>query len=246
MTSRREGGAAQPPPPVRRLEAAEVEALLAGAAARCIHRGPRGEVWRVEWEGRAAALKLDRPPSLRSRWGQRLRGSRAARALEGARALRALGFAAPEPLALAEEGVRSVSLLGFVSGPDLNQAWAEADVHAGQNLAVAAAQLCARLHAAGVRARDLKPPNLILSPEQGLTLIDLEDLRVARFVPARWRWRNLAALDAYAQLGPRPLGARARVAALRAYAARAGLDPRVVLAAVLPRTRAKLRALRAR
>ena len=237
-----------------RLSAAEVAALTAAPDALRLHLGPRGEVWRVTWAGRPAALKLDRAPGLRSRWGERLRGSRAARAQSAARALRALGFAAPEPLGLCEEGEGSASLASFVEGPTLSAALAAASPSEARGLALAAARLCARLHLAGVRCRDLKPPNLIvqagepLTPTRTptLTLIDLEDVRVCARVPLRWRRRNLAALDAYAQLGPRPLGVGVRLAALRAYAALTGEDPRALLGALLPAARVKARALRVR
>ena len=221
------------------LSASRVASLLADPKAALLHEGPRGEVWRVPWdEVGPAVLKCDRPPSLRSRWGRALRGSRAARAASAARALLDAGLPGPEPLGVLEEGERSVFAARWIEGPTLSAALAEALAEEARALAEEAARLAARLHRAGFRCRDLKPPNLIVSSE-GLVLVDLDDVRQASRVPVRLAWRNLAALDAYSQLGPRPLGVAARVAGLRAYALQAQRSPAEVLAAVLPTSRAK-------
>ena len=52
-------------------------------------------------------------------------------------------------------------------------------------------------------------------------------------------WRNLAALDAYGQRGPRPLNVRIRWAALTLYAVAQGGEPGDYLASVLTLSREK-------
>lgn len=224
------------------LSAARVADLLSDPSAARVREGPRGSVWRVELEDGPGALKIDRPPTLRSRWGARLRGSRAARAHGAALALRGAGIPAPEPLGLLEEPLRSVYLARWVEGPTLSSACLNASRSQASDLARAAAELCARLHLSGFRCRDLKPPNLVVTAE-GLTLVDLDDVRPAGRVPSRLRRRNLSTLDAYAQLGGAPLGVTARLRALRAYCERAGLDPRAELAPLLRASRRKRAAL---
>jgi hypothetical protein len=100
-----------------------------------------------------------------------------------------------------------------------------------------------------VAPRDLKPQNLVLARaaggEEALVLVDLDDvgLRPPEHADVL---RNLAGLDAYAQLAPRPPGVGARLRALRAYAAARGLDPAPLLGEALRASRAKQRLLRAR
>ncbi|MGE0710512.1 MAG: lipopolysaccharide kinase InaA family protein [Planctomycetota bacterium] len=231
-------GPAEPSPAELLARAEEPGAVL-------LHVGPRGRVVRVPCDERGdAVLKLDRPPTLASRLGRRLRGSRAARAHAAARALLAAGFDVPEPLGVVEEPGRSVYAARFVAGPTLSAALASAAPARAAALALAAAALAARLHAAGFVFRDLKPPNLIVREAAGeveLVPVDLDDVRRSRRVPRRAALRNLAALDAYAQAGPHPLGVRARLAALRAYALARGLDPRALVAPLLAASRAKRR-----
>lgn len=220
------------------LSAELVADLLSDPRARRVREGERGSVWRVELDSGPAALKIDRPPTLRSRWGSALRGSRAARARDAALALRAAGFLAPEPLGVLEEPHRSALLATWIEGPTLSQAWERASRSEARELAEAAASLAASLHEAGFRCRDFKPPNLVVSP-QGLVLVDLDDVRAAKRVPVRLARRNMSALDAYGQLGPRPLGVAARLGALQAYGRTRSLDLRQELPLLLRASRQK-------
>jgi len=221
------------------LSPERVASLLSDPGAIRIRESERGSVWRVQLEdGHEGALKIDRPPTLRSRWGAALRGSRAARARRAALALQAAGFLAPEPLALLEEARRSVLLSRWIEGPTLSAAWASASRAEALTLARATGELSARLHQAGFRCRDLKPPNLIVSPS-GLALVDLDDVRTSAHVPMRLRRRNLSVLDAYGQVSAAPLGVRARSAGLHAYCALAQLEPRAELGPLLTKSRRK-------
>lgn len=224
-----------------------IEALLAlhdaAEGPAVLKTGERGRVTRVPYDFRSdAVVKEDRPPSLRSRLGRRLRGSRGARAVDAAVELSTAGFEIPEPLGLLELPTRSVVAFRHVRGPTLSEAWAGAtDPFVAEQLACEAATLTARLHEAGFAFRDLKPPNLIVSELGALIPVDLDDVRLARSLARRIAWRNLAALDAYGQLGPQPLRAGSRWRALETYARLRDLEPEPILRAVLPRSRAKRR-----
>jgi tRNA A-37 threonylcarbamoyl transferase component Bud32 len=224
------------------LSAEQVADLLSDPRAVRIREGERGAVWRLELDSGPAILKIDRPPTLRSRWGSALRGTRAARARDAAVALREAGFLAPTPLGVLEERRRSVFLASWIEGPTLSQAWERASRSEARGLAEDAARLAAALHEAGFRCRDLKPPNLIVSP-QGLALVDLDDVRSTKRVPPRLARRNLSALDAYGQAGARPLGVAARLGALRTYGEARGLELRQELPPILRASRRKRRGL---
>ncbi len=183
----------------------------------------------------------------------------AARALRSIARLRAAGLPAPEALAVAGAGgAREVLFTRWVEGPTLGEAVAAAaeagDVAGRRALAVLAADFAARLQAAGLAVRDLKPPNLVVVTGGGqapglvagasggwsgvdLVLVDLDDVRARG--AARYAVRNLAALDAYAQRGPAPPRVGDRLAALRAWSVRLGRDPRAWLRPVLTASRAR-------
>ena len=117
-----------------------------------------------------------------------------------------------------------------------SEALAAADRNTRRELAISAARLAARLHGAGFTLRDFKPPNLIVPDKGGLVLVDLDDVRQGG---NRYRARNLASLDAYGQLGPRPLGVQARWQALGVYCHEGQLEPRAWWQRVLRLSRAK-------
>ena len=182
-------------------------------------------------------------------WGSRLRrrllGARADRAAAAARALRAAGIEAPEPLGTLVLPGRTLGFARFVEGPTLARALEEADAAGAGALLALAAALAARLHRAGFTPRDLKPQNLVLTGAGSLVPVDLDDVTL-RPPDAAAALRNLAALDAYAQLAPRPPGVAARVRALRDYAGALGRDPGPLLRAALGASRAKRAAIAAR
>ncbi len=223
-----------------------LEALLAlhdAASGQQVLRDlPRRRITRLEVAGAQVIAKEYCTPGLRQRLAAALLGPRAARADRAARLLLSAGFLAPEPLGWVARPARSVAFARRVDGPTLQEALAAADPARARDLAVAAASLAASLRLAGLAVRDLKPPNLVVT-DQGLVLVDLDDVgRAGARTRHAWR-RNLVSLDAYAQAPPRPLGVRARLAALREYAALCADDPRDVLRAVLPRSRRKRRTL---
>lgn len=228
-----------------------------GRAALALHDAPGARVLRDGPRRRVTAVDLpDQGPVIVKEWRPRLvellvpralRAGPALRAASAAETLRAAGLLAPEVLAVVDDARQAV-VLRRVPGPTLQEALATASRAAGVRLAEAAADLVVRLRAAGLVARDCKPPNLVAastSPVR-LVLVDLDDLRRAKAGrAAAGATKALVALDAYGQLGPRPLGVAARLAALRLVAARTGEDPRRLLRLVLPRARAKRRAIQA-
>ncbi len=204
----------------------------------------RGRVTRVRFDDVSDAVcKEDRPPTLRSRLGASIRGSRATRAWQAARALQDAGFHVPEPLGLLEADGRSLYVARFVDGPSLQIALDDADRDTAGALVMTTALLTARLHTAGFAFRDLKPSNLVLT-EGELVPVDLDDVTRPRHLPRRIAWRNLASLDAYAQLSGQPPSAGARWRALVVYAGVRGLEPRDLLATILDRSREKRRRLK--
>lgn len=207
--------------------------------AGVLKQTPRGRVTRVPFDERGDAVcKEDRGGSLRSRIGGVFVGTRAERSQRAAQLLSGAGFRVPEPLGLLKDGARTIYFARCVDGPTLSLAFDEASPSEAHALALDAATFAARLHDAGFAFRDLKPPNLVVAAS-GLVPVDLDDVSRPRRLPRRIAWRNLAALDAYGQRSSPPLNVRARLAALRAYASKRGLDPRTILTPVLRLSRAK-------
>lgn len=210
----------------------------------------RGRVTRVACDAAGdAVVKELREGGLRRRLDRALRGARAARTARIARELAAAGLPVPELLGARALAGRSVYAVRHVAGPTLAAALRGADPAELRRLALAAAELAARLHAAGFAPRDFKPANLIVAPGGGLVLVDLDDVRRAA-PPARARplerrhRRALAALDAYGQVDLDPPGVRLRWEALTRYAGALGVDPRAEWRGVLALSRAKRRRLR--
>ncbi len=226
------------------------DAARGGAVLR---DGPRRRVTAVDLPGPGPAqvpviVKEWRPRLMELLVPRALRSGPALRAASAAETLRAAGLLAPEVLAVVDDA-RQALVLRRVPGPTLQEALGAATRATGVRLAEAAAELVVRLRAAGLVARDCKPPNLVASSTAPvrLVLVDLDDLRRAGAGrAAAGATKALVALDAYGQLGPRPLAVGARLAALRLVAARTGDDPRRLLRLVLPRARAKRRAIEAR
>jgi serine/threonine protein kinase len=187
-------------------------------------------------------VKEERHPGGLRRLLKALGGSRAARTRRAIDLLIERGLPAPAWLGSIQEPARSVAFVRHVRGPTLSEALAEAERPRARELAVAAVELAAALRRSGLATRDLKPTNVIVDAHDRLVLVDLDDLRPSR--APRYVWRNLASLDAYAQLGPRPLGVAARLAAARVYGTRRGVPVEEVLAQALPRSRAKRRRLK--
>ncbi|MCA8921646.1 MAG: hypothetical protein KDD82_07525 [Planctomycetes bacterium] len=168
------------------------------------------------------------------------RRTRAQRSAAGHQALIAAGFEAPGLLDAIREPGRLLTVWEHVPGPTLHVAWSTPDRGRQRGLARAAATFAARLHTAGLSARDLKPANLIVTVLDVPVLVDLDDV-VSTPSDLDLRVRNLASLDAYGQRAEPPLGVAARWRALEAYCAATGADPRELVRAVLPASRAKRR-----
>ncbi len=191
-----------------------------------------------------------------SGYGERIRGSRAARAPDGASMLRAGGFAHPAPLAAMEVralgAIRESYLLSeALTGAQIFSAYALGphgqlgrDYRRRKRISDAVAAEVRRLHDAGLYTRDLQETNILLE-EAGGTLkiyfVDLEDFRRADPVAWRDRLANLVHLDRsigrfvcraarlaflYGYLGRRPQRAEARKIVGELMSIRAGIERR--------------------
>lgn len=160
--------------------------------------------------GTAAFLKISEARSFAAGVIDRLRGSRAARALRGAKLLREAGFPCPRPLAALDiiemGGVRRSYLLSealedaeILSHFALGRSAAHRHGPARRKaVAEALAREIRRLHDAGLYTRDLQETNVMVRKERdGLRFyfLDLEDFRRARTVSWRRRMLNLVHLD---------------------------------------------------
>jgi tRNA A-37 threonylcarbamoyl transferase component Bud32 len=136
----------------------------------------------------------------------RIRGSRAQRALRGAALLETGGFAHPRPLAALEQrslgAVRSCCMMSeALSNARMFSVFALRD---GRNFArrkwisEAVAREIRRMHDSGIYTHDLQETNLMLEArdhELTIYFVDLEDFRRARKVSMRRRMLNLVHLD---------------------------------------------------
>ena len=191
----------------------------------CEQWGPGSSVSRVLLRRQAGdldlAVKWNHPRGLRSAVGERLRGSRAARALRGAELLAPLGVCHAVNWAIAERRspgriVESFLLSGFLDGAlPLPAAMPELLEQPARRRAVARAigELVGALHAAGLDHRDFKHSNLLVLPDLRVALLDLDSLFPPRRPGWRGRVRALGQLEAYASdLYPElPRSDRARV-----------------------------------
>jgi Lipopolysaccharide kinase (Kdo/WaaP) family len=140
----------------------------------------------------------------------RMRGSRAARALKGAALLGAAQLGCAEPIAAADErgggAVRASYLLTepltgdtlsrFALGPGGIRG---RDLKRKRRILATVAREVRRLHDAGLYTRDLQETNLMVDDDGAggfsVNFLDLEDVRRARRVSERRRLRNLIHLD---------------------------------------------------
>jgi hypothetical protein len=181
-----------------------LEALARGEApadAEVVKRARTRDVLRLALpDGDAAYLKRDR--SQRASWG----GSGTRREYANLLRLRAAGFAAVEPLALAERRVAGVdeSLLVTRALPNampLSAALRRVDPARARALLAGAAALARRLHEARLWHRDLHVGNLLLQGD-ALVLVDVQKLRALPFpLPLGLRARDLVWLVSDGRLG---------------------------------------------
>jgi tRNA A-37 threonylcarbamoyl transferase component Bud32 len=136
----------------------------------------------------------------------RIRGSRAARALRGAEILESAGFAHPRPIAAVE--VRSLGAVreSYILSEPLRSAriLSEFALADGRNfqrrqwVSERVAHEIRRLHDAGLYTLDMQETNLMLEShgdEITVYFIDLEDFRRVREISTRRRMLNLVHLD---------------------------------------------------
>ena len=198
----------------------------------CEKWGPGSSVSRVTLAGgegrRDLAVKLHRWRGVRGALSDWWRTSRALRARAGRARLTPLRVDSPALLATAERRraglvLESWELSEFRADAEpLPAALAARAADPGRRRALMTAlgDLVGRLHAAGVDHPDLKPSNLLVGPDGGLALLDLDALVPPRRLTWRRRVRGLGQLEAYARdLAPR-LSRTDRLRVLRAYLAR--------------------------
>ncbi len=173
----------------RRRDFAELDRLLAAKGDQVLHEHARGRST-IERVG-AFVRKTERYPSLGSRLGALLRGSRARDAWKGARALEVRQLPHARALALVEERglvfpARSYLLMEHLEGTWMVHVYLEKVLGKGEPrkrraLARALGALVARLHARGVIHRDLAVQNVLLREKGGgfeLWFVDLDEVRV--------------------------------------------------------------------
>jgi len=197
------------------LSAEDVLGALARHRAN-VERGPEAveqsglgaSVSRVRLgDGADVAVKWNHPRGLRRALAERLRGSRARRAVIGAARVSAVGLAAPRIVAWAERrsfaAVRESFLLtDFVQDgeplpavmPRLRESSPER-----RDLARRLGEVIGRLHAARLDHRDLKHSNLLRRADASLVVLDLEALEACARLSLRRRVRALGQLEAYAR-----------------------------------------------
>jgi tRNA A-37 threonylcarbamoyl transferase component Bud32 len=176
----------------------------------CEHWGPASSVSRVvlrcEHADLDLAVKWNHPRGLRAAATERLRGSRAARALRGAERLRDLGIAHPEAVAIAERRrpgliAESFLLTRFLAGsaplpahmPELLAA-----PRRRRAVAFEIGRVVGSLHAASLDHADLKHSNLLVMPDDRIALLDLDSLIPPRRPTWQRRVRALGQLEAFA------------------------------------------------
>jgi tRNA A-37 threonylcarbamoyl transferase component Bud32 len=184
----------------------------------------------------------------------RVRGSRAARAIRGASMLKAAGFSCPKPLVAFETRTLGAVRASYIVCESLRDAriLSRFALTGGRNfrrrkwISRRLARELHRLHEAGLYSGDMQETNLMLAAEGDeimIYFVDLEDLRRASRVSERRRMRNLVHLDRsigrfvprsqrlrflYNYLGGKPAGDEARRLVRRLIALGARIEPQIV------------------
>jgi tRNA A-37 threonylcarbamoyl transferase component Bud32 len=124
-------------------------------------------------------------------------GTRAERAVEAAEALFHRGFTTPAIGAVLRDGTgRSVLVMRRVDGVPFDDGLLARSPAGARALAVRLGRTLRRMHDWGLRHRDLKRDNLLVTPDGELCFVDLDGVRQAR-APLDWerRARDLANLS---------------------------------------------------
>jgi len=199
------------------------------AREECETYGPASSVSRVEIRGPRGkvdlAVKWNHWRGLRGALSDSTLGSRAARAAAGAQCLAAVGIGHPETLAIAERRrlglvTESFLLTRFIQGsaplsamaPGLRNDWRRR-----RALIARIGDVVGALHAAELDHTDLKHSNLLVTPGDGIALLDLDSVAVPRRITWQRRVRALGQLEAYARDLYPWLARSDRLRFLRAY-----------------------------
>lgn len=180
---------------------------LAAIVERATHLSPGPDVLkasRTAWtlqRGEEFVFKVFLPKKATRPLRDLLFGSRAERALEAAEALSHRGLRTPEVLAVLEDrslpGRSLLVMRRIVDGLALDAAIARLAPRGTRDLALRLGATLRRMHDWGLRHRDLKRDNvLVTGPEGDLCFLDLDGVQQSRFGALDWerRKRDLAHL----------------------------------------------------
>jgi tRNA A-37 threonylcarbamoyl transferase component Bud32 len=238
-----------------------VETLLAGhgadpfAGATPLKQGRTSSIWRMEVaDGRTVVVKRHNRAEGRGLAHEMLASSRSLAAFRRGHALLARGIATARPAAAADlrhgGAVRDTLLLSEAvrDGEPLSD-WLRRGPPPAERrrLTRALAQMIRRMHDAGFSHRDLKAPNVLVTPREGPgarpVLVDLDGLRGGRHVSARRRARDLMRLSV--SLDEWGVARRTdRLRFLRAYLGRRGCPAAITILARRPGRTGAARRLR--
>jgi hypothetical protein len=189
----------------------------ASSVSRVAMSGPRG--------GADLAVKWNHWRGLRGALSDAVYGSRAIRAAAGAERLARIGIGHPETLAIAERrclGIvtQSFLLTRFIDASEPLSVMAPGLRHDAPRRRALIARIgdaVGTLHAAGLDHSDLKHSNLLVTPGDGIALLDLDSVAVSRRITWQRRVRALGQLEAYARDLYPWLARSDRLRFLRAY-----------------------------
>lgn len=152
---------------------------------------------RVLWDGRPAFLKRYQRPGILHRFKYLFRRSRAFRGWVAGHALELGSVPAPRPLAVLEVRRRwlpcfSYLVTEWVEGETSDRALNSVPSATRDALVQSLTAALARLHALGVRHRDLKPQNVFFETTRGgISLVDFDGVRFPLSLSAAARRRDL-------------------------------------------------------
>lgn len=186
--------------------AARVEDLIAGAGFRALKTSARTNAGFIRDGEREAFVKRVAGGPWTKGMVDRIRGSRAARAMRGAAMLEAAGFAHPRPLAAAEARAAGAVSGCYILSEPLHNARILSDfaLRDGRNfkrrkwISEHVAGEVRRLHDSGLYTLDMQETNLMIAAAGAritVYFVDLEDFRRRRRVTMRRRMLNLVHLD---------------------------------------------------
>lgn len=223
------------------LGAEELLEVLARHRAK-VARGPSAiEHWGADasvsrdrlGDGTDVAVKWNHSRGFRHAFAERMRGSRARRAVVGEARVRALGLAAPRVVAWAER--RSVAVVwesylvnGFVGDGEpipVVMPRFRASPTERRELVRRLGETIGRLHGARLDHHDLKHSNLLRCFDASIVVLDLEALERCTWLSLRRRVRALGQVEAYTRDLYPWLPQTDRLRFLNAYLLHSGFAP---------------------